>query len=61
MALSTILKYSPKALDRIKNLIKGREAYIVPGIMNHDDIHVANFLNVPILGNKNAVIFIYSF
>ena len=54
MALSTLLKYSPKALERIKNLIKGRDAYIVPGVMNQDDLYVSDYLNVPILGNKSS-------
>lgn len=31
-------------------MIKGRDAYIVPGFMNVDDIHIADILNVPILG-----------
>jgi hypothetical protein len=34
---------------RIQNLVKGRTAYIVPGVMNHDDIYVSEKLNLPVL------------
>ena len=53
MALSTLLKYSPVALNRIKNLIRGRQAYLVPGVMNDDDLFVADELKVPVLGKQN--------
>jgi len=54
MSLSTLLKYSPKALRRIQNLTKGRDAYIVPSVMNIDDLHISDVLNLPILGKKNT-------
>lgn len=44
MALSSILMYSPRTLERIRHLTAGREAYIVPGVVSRDDITVADKL-----------------
>ena len=44
LSLSTELLYSPQALRRIQHLTAGREAYIVPGVVNRDDIAVADLL-----------------
>ena len=51
-SLTQILLYSPKTLQRIKSMIKGKQAYIVPGCISTDDIKLSIRLAIPILSGE---------
>ena len=51
-ALSSCLLYSPKALKRIRGIIKGKQSYIVPGVVSSDDIKLSIALGIPMLSGE---------
>ena len=51
MSLTQVLLYSPRAIKRIKNFIRGKEAvsYIVPGKVGPEERLLAIKLGIPLL------------
>jgi len=60
-SLAQVLLYSPKALKRIKQLIRGnRQAYIVPGIASTEDVKLSIRLEIPIMTGEPSKNNLYS-
>lgn len=47
-SVSRLVMYSPKALKRIKLLIKNKITILVPGYPSNDDVLLSSYLDVPI-------------
>lgn len=61
LCLSSLLKYSPRALDHIRKFINGRPAVIVPGLDSHpDDFAVAHLLGIPVWASIPATTHLFS-
>ncbi|NXA76504.1 IQCH protein, partial [Thryothorus ludovicianus] len=60
MCLATVLRYSPRTMQRLQGLLQGRDAYLVGGVPHLDDLAVADELQVPFLGSEPAVAQLYS-
>ena len=60
LSLSTVLLHSPKAMQRIRNLTRGKNAYIIPGVVSQDDLAVADQLGLPLLGTDPNTVQLYS-
>ena len=60
LSTSTLLLYSPQAIRRIKSLIHGKQSYIVPGIVSHEDIKLSIALGVPIMSGEPQQSALYS-
>ncbi|NXC97496.1 IQCH protein, partial [Certhia familiaris] len=60
MCLATVLRYSPRTMQRLQVLLQGRDAYLVGGVPHLDDLAVADELQVPFLGSEPAVAQLYS-
>ena len=58
--LAQVLLYSPKTLQKIKSLIQGKQAYIVPGITSSSDIKLSIRLAIPILSGEPSKQHLYS-
>lgn len=60
LSLSSLLKYSPRAIKQIRSLVGERDAYIVPHVTCQDDLEISDRLNIPLLGVEPNLVYLYS-
>lgn len=60
MSLASTLRYSPKAISRIRALVESKPAYIVPNHVGEEDRTLALALNLPLLAPEPDVAALYS-
>jgi len=51
-SLAQVLLYSPRVMKRIKSMIKGKQAYMVPGVVSSDDIKLSIAFNIPLMAGE---------
>ena len=59
-SLSQVLLYSPRVMKRIKSMIKGKQAYMVPGVVSSDDIKLSIAFNIPLMSGEPQKQSLYS-
>lgn len=60
MSLAQVLLYSPRALNKIRNLVGSQDAYIVPGAVNDNTERLALELQIPLLAPRSEPAQFYS-
>ncbi|KAJ1617653.1 hypothetical protein T492DRAFT_849923 [Pavlovales sp. CCMP2436] len=58
-SLATLLLYSPRALRRIANFCRAKDAYIVPNVVGPDELRLSVRLGLPLLAAEPRVAGIY--
>lgn len=59
MTLTQLVLYSPRCLRKIKNICRGKVAYLAPGIVGRDEFLLSLELGVPCLGPDPKVADLY--
>ncbi len=58
--LTRMIIYSPRAIKRIKMLVRGKTAMLVPGRPSNDDILISDMLKLPIMSGDPQKNFLHS-
>ena len=59
VSLCDKILFSRKTMDRIRNLVMGKHAFLVPHAVNNDVVRLAAKLELPILGTVPSVAQVY--
>ena len=55
-SLASVLRYSPHAMQRIRQAVMGKSGYMVPGLVGYVEKYICTDLKVPMLGNESDVV-----